>query len=326
MRRIVGVVVLLVGVLVVLAGAAVMVVLGPDDRATTGPHRIDTVGVAVVTTPRAITYAGPTVSVLAELPDDKPVFVGLGNAVDVQNYLGGTQRLSITRVQVPWRITSRQEAGEPNLSAAPTALDWWEAQSAGLGGAAITVALPDEPVSLAVLAVGDSDLEGLRLTTAYDVAGGFLGGAGGVATGLGIGFLGLMRVRGTPLRRAAAADPEGGEARYVFVDDAGAEHEVDPADLDGYEIVDDAPALTPPPVPVVAPAPAPVAVDEPEPVEEEVVYVLVDEDGREREISASEAEGLEVVEEIVEDAPDPDDDERGDGHWRSRLRRALGVE
>ncbi|MFY0406168.1 hypothetical protein [Solicola sp. PLA-1-18] len=337
MRRIVGGLVLLVGVVVAVAGAALMIVLGPDDRATTGPHPIDTVGVAVVTTPKAIAYAGPTVSVLAEVPDDKPVFVGLGNAVDVENYLGKTQRLSITRVRVPWKISTTQEQGEPNLSAAPTALDWWVAQSAGLGGASITVRLPDEPVSLAVLSVGDSDLEGLEITTAYDVGGGFVMGAGGVAAGLGIAFLGLMQVRGMPLRRAgrgADASEDDGDARYVFVDAEGVEHEVAPDDLDGYEIIDDEDAepAAPVPAPAVPPPDAPGPAEPQD--EEEVVYVLVDEDGQEREISASEADGLEVVEEVVEDVPADGTDRRDDGRpdddpggsWRSRLRRALGVE
>lgn len=295
MRRIVGGVLLVVALATIVAGAAVMIILGPDNRALSGPHQINTAGVAVVTKPSAISWAGPTVSVLAEVPDKKPVFVGLGNAVDVDNYLGKTARLRIDTVKIPWRITTTDVDGSGNVPAAPTALDWWVAGNAGLGGAAITAPLPDEPVSVAVVSVGDSDLEGLTVTTAYDVGGGFGIGAGSIAVGLGLGAIGVAQVRGLPLTLGAQQrdeeldnywedeleelwDDEDDweddrdplwdtewddwdasrevEPVYVYVDDDGVEHEIPAEDIENYEIIDEGETAVPEPVGTRVPVPA----------------------------------------------------------------------
>lgn len=318
---------LVVGVLLSVAGLAVVVVLGPDSRFTTGPHEVDTDAAAVVTAPGVVSYRGLQVDVLVEVPVNKPVFVGLGNTVDVQDYVSRTQRLEVTSFRVPWTVRTREVEGGPALPGAPTALDWWIAESAGLGGASISARLPDESVSVAVLAVGASDLSGLTVTFAYGVRGGFGLGLGAVLVGAGLVWVGLLLRRDTALVPARVAAPgasgeveEVEEVVYVFVDERGVEHEIseeeagrlqarldlaeqaeepDPSPSEaagpGSAVerpVEPASGEQTPPAratpPADPPAPAPV---------QDVVYVFVDEDGVEHEVSADELDDYEVVDE-----------------------------
>lgn len=195
MRRLVGILLMLAAVGCSLAGTALAIVLGPDSRAVTGPHPMSFDGVALVTGPRVISWAGPTVTVAVELPDRAPVFVGLGNAVDVADYLGATRVQRVESFQLPWTVATREVGGRDFVPAAPTALDWWLAQSAGKGGAAITVTLPDQTVSFAVIAIGEATLEGLHVTASYDVKGGFGIGLGLAGFGVGLGLFGWIAFR-----------------------------------------------------------------------------------------------------------------------------------
>ena len=235
MRRVAGVLAMLLALVVVVAAAATAIVVGPDNRVVTGPHDIDTEAVAVVTKPSALSWSGPTVSVLVEVPDEKPVFVGLGSSVDVEDYLQQTARVQVDDISVPWKIATSSVQGRKNLPASPAALDWWIADAAGLGGASTSFTLPDQTVSLAILPVGDSDLEGLQVTAAYDVRGGFGSGIGLVALGLGLTVLGWLLVRQRHLLQPENVE----EVVYVYIDDDGVEHEIDPATAHEYEIVED---------------------------------------------------------------------------------------
>ncbi|WP_374999779.1 hypothetical protein [Aeromicrobium sp. CTD01-1L150] len=262
MRRL-GWTVMGLGALFVVLGTVGAVLLGPDSRFTTGPHRVDTSGTVIVTQPGAITYRGLQVDVLAEVPVNKPVFVGLGNSVDVQDYVAQTERIEVTSFSTPWELTTVEVEGQEGLPGAPTALDWWIADSAGLGGASISTTLPDETVSLAIVAVGATNLSGLEVTFAYGVKGGF-------AMSLALVFLGAGGLLGGhALRRG----------HRLF-----AERE----DSDDVEVV------------------------------EEVVYVYIDEDGVEHEITAQEAAELQAQEEHddasdAQAGPGPADDEQA-GH------------
>jgi hypothetical protein len=291
------------GVLVALLGAAVMVVLGPDSRFSTGPHAIETDDVAVVTTPGVISWADVQVDVLAEVPVRKPIFVGLGNSVDVSDLVGRTRRVEVTSFQRPWKIATRDVKGNANLPGAPTALDWWIASSAGLGGASITAELPDETVSLAILSVGSSNLTGLQVTVAYGVKGGFAKGAGLLLLGAGVLWLGLL-LRRPPQDPGEDWDEE--DVVYVYVDEHGVEREISAEEARELEIVEEVVeevpvtvAAEPRPmadVPTAAtPGPAPAAAGGPP--AEQVLYVYVDEDGVEHEVSEDELAEFELVDE-----------------------------
>ena len=301
------------GVLIAVAGAAVMVVLGPDGRVTTGPHAIDTDAAAVVTAPGVVRIVGVQVDLLVEVPIDKPVFVGVGNTVDVEDYLQNTARVEVTSYEAPWTIATRDVEGEPNVPSAPTALDWWFVSQAGLGGADISLTLPDEPVSVAVVAVGSTNLSGLEVTMAYGIRGGFGRGAGIALLGLGLAWFGVLLRRRHVWRERdgqddAAVVEEVEEVEvFVYVDEHGVEHEIDPAELDGFEVVDevppdpeDDPGTGPKGEPVpegeTTPGAEPEASAEPaEPAEPAAVYVWIDDDGVEHEVTEDELHEFEVV-------------------------------
>ena len=237
MRRKAGLGIMLAGILVALFGVAVMVVLGPDGRIKSGPHEVDTDGMAIVTAPQVISWTGARVGVFAELPVNKPVFVGLGNSLDVENYVGETAHLQIDSYHVPWKTTTREIKGRPNLPAAPTAMDWWIADNAGLGGASISTRLPDETVSLAILSVGSSNLTGLRVTVTYEIQGGFGLGAGMVLLGVAALLFGRMCRRDIWLW-PYDEDPDEDDVVYIYTDENGGEHEVSEDSLGNYEVVD----------------------------------------------------------------------------------------
>ncbi|MCW2841656.1 MAG: hypothetical protein JWR55_3139 [Aeromicrobium sp.] len=319
MRTTAGWALVVLGVLVALAGGAAMVVLGPDSRFTTGPHAIETDDIAVVTAPDVIGWADVQVDLLAEVPVRKPIFVGIGNAVDVQDFVGRTQRLEVTGFQRPWDVDTREAGGTPNLPGAPTALDWWIDSSAGLGGASISTQLPDETISIAILSVGSSNLSGLEVTLAYGVKGGFGKGAAALLLGLGLVVLGLAVRRARPWDEEepddedavvlAAAEVEE-EVVYVYVDDDGVEHEISAEEaaelqevvevVEVVEVEEVVEVAEPGPRPEVEPA-GPADEDAAAEAEEEVVYVYVDDEGVEHEVNEDELAEFEIVDE--EDRP-----------------------
>lgn len=257
-----GAAVALVGLLLCVPGIALMVVLGPDSQITTGPHSISTRDAVAVTSPKLITWRGIKVTVLAELPAQKPVFIGLGRQRDTHDYVGSLQRVELTSTDEDWTSHTRKGKDE-YLPAAPTAVDWWLDSAAGIGAARIELTLPDEPVQFVVTSMGSSNLSGLQVRVGYGVAGGFAGGAGMTLIGVGLVVWGWLLWTGRRLaRRLRSRDvpgpDDGSDDRtdgaavssvvYVYEDDYGVEHEVDEEQarelglLDGdVEIVDDDP-------------------------------------------------------------------------------------
>lgn len=317
MRAKVGLGVVLLGALLALLGIALMAVLGPDGRITSGPHDVETDGIAIVTAPDVISWAGLQMTVLAELPVNKPVFVGLGNAVDIDNYVKDTGRLEVDRFQLPWNVHTRAVKGRGNLPAAPMALDWWLADSAGLGGASIDATLPNQTVSLAILSVGFSNLKGLKVTVAYGLKGGFILGGGITLLGVGGILFGRMLRRGDDWRREAGVDDdeEFDDVVYVYVDEDGVEHEISAEEAEAYDVQD----VTVEEYVVDDEGEEVGELPEPEPEfklerpanSAPVVYVYVDEAGVEHEVSEDELADYEIVDDETP-AHTASDDGEGD--------------
>ncbi len=297
------------GALCAIAGLAVMLILGPDSRFTTGPHAVDTDGIAVVTAPKVISWADVQVDVLAEVPAEKPVFVGLGNTVDVQNYVGKTTRLEVTGFHTPWKVKTRQVEGRPGLPGAPTALDWWLADSAGRGGASISTNLPDETVSFAILSVGDTNLSGLKVSSRTASRADSSRVSACCCWALAAVLLGRLMRRGddscgatmrgrrrkkwstsTSTRTASSTRSPPTRRRSTRSSTRRCSRT----------------AQTPSRSlrPTSCPARWPLKTNDED--EEEVVYIYVDEDGVEHEISAEEAEELRVPRRDVVDEPEPE--------------------
>lgn len=201
-RRIVSVLVMLLGLLGFLVGVAMAVLLGLDNRLTTGPHDMSTDQMALVSSPQVLRWSGPTITVTAELPDDQPVFLGLANTVDVADFFSQSGFERVDSLDLPWEVATTTVSGKPYVPAAPMATDWWIAQNAGQGGAQITVPLPDQSSSLVVVAL-DGDLQGLRISGSYFLAGGFGIGLGLAGLSLGLALFGWLALRTARVRPAA---------------------------------------------------------------------------------------------------------------------------
>jgi len=332
-----------------LVGLAMAILLGPDGRRTTGPHPVPVEGSVLVTGPKALDWVDVRVDILAEVPASKPVFVGMASTVDVDDYVKGVQHVEISRFSTPWQPELRDVAGEQlTVRGAPTALDWWLAESAGLGGANLSVTLPDEPVSLAVVAIGSSNLSGLNITLAYGIKGGFYKGIGLLLVGAGAMLAGRMVLRGDHALEEGFAPDADDQVVYVLVDEDGVEHVLSEAEVEAGEfdvvteevvVVESAPDPSTddgeaPDVsvlegPDVSGQPDPVAFAGPGTVVEDVVvedtggqdaasaggeepsggteaiYVWIDDDGVEHELTEAELAELGDDFEIVDD---PEDD------------------
>lgn len=226
MRRVVGILLMVIAVLALLAGAALAVVLGPDNRAETGPHEIATDAPIVVTEPDVLGWAGPTITVSVGVADRQQVFVGAANAVDVADYVGPARRTEVTDYRLPWDISTEDVDGAERLPVAPGDLDWWVAQETGTGDATLSVELPEQAFALAVVAVGGGSLEGLEVTASYDVDGGFGIGLGLVGFAIGLGLFGWIAFQGQPMTR------DGGEEDWEDEDWEDADDAAEPADRD----------------------------------------------------------------------------------------------
>ncbi len=200
---------LLVATVGLLAGIAVAVVLGPDNRVTTGPHPLGTDQRAVVSRPEVLGWVGPTVTITAEVPGARPVFLGLANTVDVADFFAGTGYERVDSLSLPWQVSTTTVRGQQNIPATPLAADWWLAASAGRGGAQITVSLPEQTASLAVVGLA-GDLRGLQISGSYVVPGGFGTGLGVAVLAVGAGTVGwLLRRPAPPAEVLPADDPAG---------------------------------------------------------------------------------------------------------------------
>jgi len=329
-NKAIGTAVLALGAVAAVLGLALMAILGPDGRFTSGPHTVDVDGVAVVTAPTVISWKNVEVEILAEVPANKPVFVGVANSVDLQAYVKGVRRLEVTSFETPWKVRTRQAAGRDALPGAPTALDWWRADAAGLGGAAIKTRLPDETVSAAILAVGSSNLRGLKVTIAYGVQGAFLKALGLLFVGGGLGWAGLLARRGERLWETED-EPDADESWpgdesptmilprqakvtravphpapvvaeevhevYVYVDEAGVEHEISAEEAARYEVVDQVEHIVEDELPEPEPEPEPAPPTDTEDDDEPVRFFWVDEHGVEHEVTEDELHEFELYDE-----------------------------
>jgi hypothetical protein len=205
----------------------------------------------VVTDPDVLGWAGPTITVSVGVADERQVFIGAANAVDVADYVQLTARTEVTDYGVPWDVSTRDVDGTGTLPAPPSELDWWVAQDDGPGQASLSVKLPDQAFALVVVSVGGGSLEGLEVTASYDVDGGFGIGLGLVGFAVGLGLFGWIAFQGRPMTRTgervdedAAVEGAAGEETDPPADDSDdADRPNDSADADdsdGDDVPDEA--------------------------------------------------------------------------------------
>lgn len=199
MRRVAGWGLVVVAVLCLLAGAATAILLGPDDSITSEPQELSTDASVVVTAPGALGWSGPSFEVEARVPDaDREIFVGLGNEVDVRDYTEGIGALVVESVDVPVALSTGTVEGAPALPAAPGSLDWWLDSGVGDGTATLSTQLPVAPAQVLVAATDEGPLEGLEVTAAFTLEGGFGIGLGLVGLAVGLALFGWITLRRPP--------------------------------------------------------------------------------------------------------------------------------
>lgn len=228
MRRFASALLVVAAVGCLLVGVALAAVFGTDDRARTGPHQVGGSAAVLTSAPDLLRVAGPVVQVTAQLPDDRPVFLGVGNAVDVASYTHQVALTSIDAVSVrpsrshPLRLGLSRVGGAARLPAPPSDIDWWLASSSGQGQAVLLVELPTDPASLVVAALDDEPLDDLVLTASYLLPGAFGIGLGLVGLGLGLAIFAWLtrpsprdgsRSQAAGQQPAVAAGPAVGESR-----------------------------------------------------------------------------------------------------------------
>jgi hypothetical protein len=192
-----------------LAGLAGAVVFGPDDTVTSGPHRYSSTGSAVVTTPEAIAYSGPTVTVTAAAADGAGrVFVGVAHDVDVRDYLAGSAYTAITEVRLPWRTTTQKVHGAGSPDTAPGSRDWWLVDATAPRSASVTLRLPDAAVDVVVMDPRRRPDFAADLTVAVSYDGVFAASVAALVVGAGALVAGWgMRARRPQDRAAAGGRP-----------------------------------------------------------------------------------------------------------------------
>jgi hypothetical protein len=145
-----GLLLTLAGLVVTFAGAVTAFwLVGPDNTITTGSRQFISQGLAVITAPDLLDRHGPTLHVTAT--GDKPVFVGVGQDLDVANYLAGTAHTRLIRFDPPATFGTQEMRGRSPRLTAPAELDWWVAQAGGSGEQSVAWPIQDGRYDVVVM-------------------------------------------------------------------------------------------------------------------------------------------------------------------------------
>jgi hypothetical protein len=204
-----GLLLTLAGLMVTLAGAvAAFWLVGPDNTVTTGSRQFASDGLAVITAPDLLDRHGPTLHVTAA--GDRPVFVGVGQDLDVANYLAGTAHTRLIRFDPPATYGAQEMRGRSAKLTPPGELDWWVAQAGGSGTQSVAWQIQDGRYDVVVMnadgtpAIGADVRFGVEIDRAFGICLLVLG-AGIVALTLGLMLTFRRRSTAAPANAALAA-------------------------------------------------------------------------------------------------------------------------
>jgi hypothetical protein len=194
-RRILGWTLAVAGVVLIVVGAACAAVVGTDDGLSSGTHRLTSDGSAIVTADTVLDRVGPTVSVAVTTPDGGPVFVGLANAVDVDDYLAGSPVTRVDSFSFPWDVQTTAVDGRLAPQADPRDLDWWLASDSGKGSASIDFPLPDDVVDVVIMDPDRGTGFAADVTVTAQIPGLFWGAIAVAAFGVGLVLAAVSTLR-----------------------------------------------------------------------------------------------------------------------------------
>jgi len=202
MRKTLLVLAAVLGGLLLVVGSAVAVVFGPDDTAQAATSPLPSGVRAATTNPELLGYRNATLRVTAA-SSAGPVFVGAGNPIDVDSYLGDTRRLRLTTITPLDGATGSVRGETTPPSVEPSSLDFWERSVHGPGAQSLTLELDGTPTSIAAVAAGERGT--VTLTFGIVIAHAFVGGVGTALLGLILLSLPVLVRRRRRRRERAAA-------------------------------------------------------------------------------------------------------------------------
>jgi|GEM_PF-726314 len=202
MRKTLLVLAAVLGGLLLVVGSAVAVVFGPDDTAQAATSLLPSGVRAATTNPELLGYRNATLRVTAA-SSAGPVFVGAGNPIDVDSYLGDTRRLRLTTITPLDGATGSVRGETTPPSVEPSSLDFWERSVHGPGAQSLTLELDGTPTSIAAVAAGERGT--VTLTFGIVIAHAFVGGVGTALLGLILLSLPVLVRRRRRRRERAAA-------------------------------------------------------------------------------------------------------------------------
>ncbi|TDU90160.1 hypothetical protein EV138_3744 [Kribbella voronezhensis] len=211
-RVVLGLLLALAGLLITIAGAvAAFWLVGPDDTVDTGEHRLTGKGLAVMTAPDLLDRHGPTLHVTAT--SAKPVFVGIGQDLDVASYLASSQYSRVVRLSLPPKFETQEMTGGLRPLTPPAGLDWWTVKASGAGKQSISWPIADGAYDVVAMNADGTPGTEVGLTLGVQLAGLFgtcllIFGAGLVLLVVGLMLLFFRRRRPpVPLPAVAVVKP-----------------------------------------------------------------------------------------------------------------------
>ncbi|MFI5709962.1 hypothetical protein [Kribbella sp. NPDC051620] len=165
-----GLLVALVGLLVTaVGGAAAFWLVGPDNTVGTGEQSLVSKGLAVMTAPDLIDRHGPTLHLTAAAA--KPVFVGIGQDIDVASYLSRSQYTRLIRFELPSSFDRQEMTGQAAALTAPAGLDWWTVKASGDGKQSIAWPIVDGRYDVVVMNADGSPGVDAKVTFGVEIDG-----------------------------------------------------------------------------------------------------------------------------------------------------------
>lgn len=207
MRRIGGWLLVVLGALVFLPASAAAVWVGTDDTAQTGPHRMTTPGLGVITEPSVLQYVGPVLHLTVERADSEPVFVGVAHEVDATSYLGEHSRRVVSRVGLPWDVDTDQRDGIEEALPPPGDQPWWLISVEGDGPQELVWPIPHGSYSIVALNADATPALDADVTLGLEIAGTFYTILAVAAFGLLVLLIGLWLLLWRRRRREVEDDP-----------------------------------------------------------------------------------------------------------------------
>ena len=205
-RTALGLLLSLAGLVVTVAGAvAAFWLVGPDNTISTSGRELTSQGLAVITAPDLLDRHGPTLHVTAT--GDKPLFVGVGQDLDVRDYLADAAQTRLIRFDPPARFGTQDMRGRTAKLTPPGNLDWWVAKS-GTGQPSVAWPIGDGRYDVVVMNADGSPAVGAEVRFGVEVHRAF--GICLLALGAGIAVLALgltLAFRRRDRAAAAAREP-----------------------------------------------------------------------------------------------------------------------